>query len=440
MDDLHTLVLIVIALLLVLLNGFFVAAEFAIVKARPTRLDELSTRGSATVKIARQLQQEMDAALSGTQLGITLASLGLGWLGEPAFAHVIEAMLQAGPWSAVVAHTVSITVAFLFITLLHIVFGELAPKSLAIRQSEPTLLWVARPMRWFNRAAYPMIWLLNHAADVALRAVGTKPAGARELAHSEEELRLILAQSGRSGVISPDEQQLVESVFDLADRWARQVMVPRTDIVFLRADRPFQENLRIAQESEHTRYPLCEKDIDHVLGIVNVKDLLFRGEGVDLRALRREILFVPEMKSGRDLLREFQKTHLHMAVVVDEYGSTAGLVTIEDIVEELIGEIQDEFDRELPKFQKLDEKSYRVSGGLRLEELEDKLKLRIEDEESDTVAGHVMARLGRPAKVGDAVWIDSYRLRVTRVQGFRIHELILEQTVPAPAGEELRLP
>ena len=313
------------------------------------------------------------------------------------------------------------------ITLLHIVFGELTPKYLAIQKSERVLLWVARPVRLFYWITYPLISFLRAAAAIALRLVGIKPGSRIELAHSEEELRLILAQSQRSGMISTDEQQLMESVFDFSDRSARQVMVPRSDIVFLLVDKPIEENLSIAEENQHTRYPLCENDIDHVIGMLNVKDLLFHG-GTDLRAAKRDILFVPEMKSVRELLRDFQKTHLHMAIVVDEYGSTAGLVTLEDIVEELIGEIQDEYDLESPKFQKLGEKSYRIAGSLLLEELEDQLDIEIADETNDTIAGYVMTRLGRPAKVGDTVMVDSYRLSVTRTKGFRINELLLEQT------------
>ncbi len=438
MDTLYSLILIAVAILLVFLNGFFVAAEFALVKARPTRLDELVERGFSSARIARKLYEELDGALSASQLGITLASLGLGWLGEPAFAQLIEKMLSSGPWSAVIAHTISVTFAFLLITFLHIIFGEQAPKILAIQNSVRAALWVARPLNWFYRAAYPLIWLINVSSAVTLRLVRIKPASERELAHSEEELRLILAQSQQSGVISSEEQQLMESVFDFADRWARQVMVPRSDIKFLSVDNPFEENVRIARENEHTRYPLCESDIDHVIGMINVKDLLFRGD-VDLRTIRRDILFVPEMKSAKELLHEFQKTHLHMAIVVDEYGSTAGLVTLEDVVEELIGEIQDEYDLESPKFQRLNEKSYRVAGNLLLEELEEKLNIEIEDETNDTIAGYVMTRLGRPAKVGDTITVDFYRLRVTRTQGFRINELVLEQTEPTPEGEGIRV-
>ena len=437
MDDVDTLVLIVVAFLLVLLNGFFVAAEFAIVRTRATRLDELAAQGIAGAETARLLYGELDAVLSGTQLGITLASLGLGWLGEPAFAALIQRALDLGPWSGIVAHSISITAAFLFITLLHIVFGELVPKNLAIRRSEAVLLRVAGPMRWFHRLAYPMILLLNETANLVLRWVGLRTPSEQGLAHSQDELRLLLAQSQRSGLISPEEQQLVESVFDLTDRSARQVMLPRSDIVYLRVDQPLSENLRVTRGSQHTRYPLCEQDIDHVIGIVNVKDLLFRSEGLDLRTVRREILFVPEMKSIRELLREFQRTHVHMAIVVDEYGSTAGLVTLEDIVEEVVGEIQDEFDLEFPKFQKLDDKSYRIAGNLLLEELEDRLHLEIEDEENDTIAGHVMTRLGRPAKPGDTVRIHPYRLRVTRMRGFRILELVIEQVEPASSSETI---
>lgn len=434
MDNFYSLILIAVSLLLVLVNGFFVAAEFAIVRTRATRLEELIAQGHSSARTAQKLHSEMDRALSGTQLGITLASLGLGWLGEPAFAHLIEPLIQIGPWSTIVVHTISATTAFLFITLLHIVFGELVPKTISIRKSERVLLWVASPMRLFCRLAYPLILLLDKAAALILRAIGTAPQSVHSASHSEEELRLILADSRRSGLITHDQQQLVESVFDLADRSARQVMVPRTDIVFLRAGKPYQENLRIARETQHTRYPLCEEDIDHVIGIVNVKDLLFRRDGLDLRTIRREILFVPEMKSVRELLREFQRTHLHMAVVVDEYGSTAGLVSLEDIVEELIGEIQDEFDRESPKFQKIGEETYRVAGNLLLEELEEKLGTEIEDQDNDTVAGHVMALLGRPARTGDTVMIGSHRLTVTRTKRFRITELTMQpvRTEQAP--------
>ncbi|HEV8132166.1 MAG TPA: hemolysin family protein [Acidobacteriota bacterium] len=436
MDSLYSLGLIFIAILLVALNGFFVASEFALVKARPSRLEGLGAKGFPSATVAKKLQSDLDATLSATQLGVTLASLGLGWLGEPAFADLLEKLLYFGPRSRLVAHTISFTIAFLLITVLHVVFGELAPKYLAIQKSERVLLWVAHPMRWFYNLAYPIIWFLRPAAAISLRLVGMKPSSPAELAHSEEELRLILAQSQKSGVISREEQQMMESVFDFADRSARQVMVPRSDIVYLSVNKPLEENLKIARENEHTRYPLCEDDIDHVIGIVNIKDLLFRG-GADLRTIRRDILFAPEMKSVKELLREFQKTHLHMAVVVDEYGSTAGLVTLEDIMEELIGEIQDEFDLESPKFQRLNEKSYRVAGNLLLEDLEDKLNIEIDDDTSDTIAGYVMTRLGRPAKVGDIVTIDSYRVRVTRTQGFRINELILEKTEAAPADKEI---
>lgn len=420
--------MILAALLLVSLNGFFVAAEFALVKVRATRIEELISQGRSSARVARKLHGKLDAALSASQLGITLASLALGWIGEPAFARWIEHLIGLGPWSVALAHTFSITLAFLLITALHIVFGEQAPKTIGIRHAEKTMLWVARPLDWFYRAAYPLIWLLNTASVTTLKMMGISKTGDAERGHSEEELRMILAQSQRSGVITSDEHQLMESIFDFADRTARQVMVPRTDIISLSTEMSYEENVRLAREHEHTRYPLCEKNTDQIIGMVNVKDLLFNADLKDIRSIRRDILFVPEMKSLKDLLREFQKTHLHMAIVVDEYGSTAGLVTLEDILEELIGEIQDEFDLESPKFQRLSDRTFRVAGNLLLEELEDKLKIEIEDEENDTVAGYVMARLGRPAKVGDTVEVDSYILRVTRVQGFRINELVLEKS------------
>ena len=435
-DYMDSIILVFAALLLVFLNGFFVAAEFALVKVRATRIEELISQGRRSGRVAKRLHGKLDAALSASQLGITLASLGLGWIGEPAFAHLIERLIGVGPWSTAIAHTFSITLAFLLITALHIVFGEQAPKTIGIRNAERTLLWVARPLDWFYRAAYPLIWLLNSASVGALKLAGIRSAEESERAHSEEELRMILTQSKQSGVITSDEHQLMESIFDFGDRTARQVMVPRSDIISLTTEKSYEDNVKLAREHEHTRYPLCEKNIDQIIGMVNVKDLLFNADRMDIRSLRRDILFVPEMKSLKDLLREFQKTHLHMAIVVDEYGSTAGLVTLEDILEELIGEIQDEYDIESPKFQRLSDRAFRVAGNLLLDELEDKLKIEIEDEENETVAGHVMARLGRPARVGDTVDLDSYKLRVTRVDGFRINELLLEKS---QTGESVKV-
>jgi CBS domain containing-hemolysin-like protein len=420
---------LIFAIFLVFLNAFFVTAEFAIVKVRATRVQELAQEGARGTAAAQEALRKLDSYLSATQLGITLASLGLGWIGEPAFARVIGPVLGAlGIWSPAIVHSIALTAAFAVITFLHIVLGELAPKTVAIRYPEMVVLTVAPPLRLFHRLFYPVLRLLDASSRTFLRLFGVVPTTQRELGHSEEELRLLLAESHRTGTLSASKRKLLENVFDYTRRSAKHIMVPRAEIVYLSLQHPLAENLDIIRQSQHTRYPLCEADIDHVLGMIHAKDLFRPTEGLreaaDLLRVKREILFVPETRPLELLQRDFQQRRVHMAVVVDEYGGTSGLVTLEDILEEIVGEIQDEFDAEPPKMEATPE-GYVVDGLVLLEDIAERLGVALPHHESNTLGGFVIACLGRIARLGDLVMLDGYDVKVIEMKGRRVSKLLL---------------
>jgi CBS domain containing-hemolysin-like protein len=420
--------MLLLALLLVLLNGFFVATEFAIVKVRATRIRELIQQGNASARVAQELIQRLDAYLSACQLGITLASLGLGWIGEPAFAHLIEPLFGGlGSWAEPIAHAVSLTVAFLIITFLHIVAGEVAPKSIAIRYAEPTALFVARPMRWFYRVFYPAIWLLNAVANGLLRVLGLSAASDAERGHSEEELRLVLAESLGRGPSAERRRALMEQALSFPDRKVREIMVPRADVAYLDLLEPIEKNLETARREGYTRYPVCRDHLDEVVGIVHVRDLFAHPESLtDSSALERlcwKALFIPESATADALLRLFQQARTHMAIVVDEYGGTSGLVTLEDVLEELTGEILDEFDVETPPIEAAPDGTVRVAGHVAAADLARHLGVDLASEDAVTVAGLVLQELGRVARVGDVVRVGGVALTVLETRGRRITRL-----------------
>ncbi len=437
MDLFHQTLLILAGFFLVLLNGFFVASEFAIVKVRPTRIQELKERGTRGASTAAGIVQRMDEYLSATQLGITVASLGLGWIGEPAFANLIQPLFtRFGEMKEVVAHSFAVTIAFLIITFLHIVIGELAPKSVAIQRAESIALWTAAPLVVFYTVSYPFIWALNGAANGFLKLVGFEPVFEGGRAHSPEELRLILTQSQEKGVLDRDERLMLERVFDFGDRTVRQIMVPSTEVVFFDVKKSVEENLETARRHQHTRYPLCDGTLDRVLGIVHVKDLFWKhqefGPSFDFTMMKRPVEFIPDSAPVSSLLAEFRRTRTHLAMVVDEYGSTVGIVTLDNVVSELVGDIRDEFDigpeAAYADIRKLDDKRYLVRGRVLLEELDNELGIAIDDEENDTIGGHVMMLLGRAAVIGDEVRVpNGYRVRVVGMKGLQITDLIIEK-------------
>ncbi len=428
---------ILLALALVAANAFFVATEFAIVRVRVTRIEELVSRGVKRSAATKEVLENLNAYLSACQLGITLTSLGLGWVGEPAFARLFEPLfLSLGAWRWVAAHSAALTLSFALITFLHVVLGEQVPKTLAIDRAEAVALLATWPIRLFHRAFYPVIWVLNGAATLAVRTLGLAPLPEESRAHSEEELRMILGLSHRSGVLSEAHAELIENALDFADRTVRQIMVPRGDIVYLDVNRPYEENLAIARKGGHTRYPLCDGDLDRVVGVLHIKDLFLSPPldpaTMDLRSLAREPLFVPESLEVQRLLSIFQKQRVHLGIVIDEYGGMSGIVTLEDILEELIGEIQDEFDQELPKVRPLEDGRLSVDATLPVDQLEQLGIPEEHHEDVDTLGGLVLARLGRIARVGDVVELGGRKIEVSRVKGRRILRLTVHPSGAKP--------
>ncbi|HEX9671483.1 MAG TPA: hemolysin family protein [Thermoanaerobaculia bacterium] len=428
----------VFAIVLVLLNGFFVAAEFALVKVRATQLDPHVQAGERRGKVARHMVRHLDAYLSATQLGITLASLALGWIGHGAFSWIVEPAVRlfAGDNPALV-DSAALTLSFLAITVLHIVLGELAPKSLAIRKPESTSLNVALPLYVFYKATYPMIWLLNHAANGLLRLVRIQPVSEGELAHDEEELRLLLAGGGGAH-LSDQKRELLDNVFELSHRVARQIMVPRADVVYLSTTHSLEENLRTARETGHTRFPLCEGDLDHTVGVIHIKDI-FRADPLpsDLRQIAREMAFVPDTLRLDRLLKRMRTERFHMAAVMDEYGGVSGIVTLETVIEEIVGQIQDEFDApEKPELVPGEEGVWEVSGGMLVVELEEALGIEFSERDEDTIGGVVLSELGRLPVPGDRVEVGPLEIEVLDVRLNRIVSLRVRVKQPAAVAGE----
>jgi len=425
---------LLLALFFILANGVFVATEFAIVKVRPTQLAELAAAGSGRARMARRITKRLDSYLSATQLGVTLASLALGWVGEPAFAQLIEPHLHwFGVYRFAVAHSIAASFAFLVISSLHIIFGELGPKYIAIDKTLGTALWSAHLLRGFYVLMYPIIWVLNKTAVRVVRLIGINPASGREMAHSQEELRLILASSEKAGVLSEENREIIEGVFQFSKRTARQIMVPRTDVVFLSTKKTIEENLEIIRTTRHTRYPLCEGTLDQTVGLIHVKDLFLaqlRGPGRPLNELKREILFVPENSTVDALLSQFIEVKTHMAVVLDEYGGASGIVSLENITEELFGQIQDEFDRERPEIEPLGNGKYRVRGDYLIEDLADRLKVDVGEPAEETIGGYVAARLGREVVPGDRTQLGDLSISVLDAERFRVRWVMVQTQMP----------
>ena len=429
------------ALFLIVLNGFFVAAEFALVRTRETRIVQLEQEGSVQARVVHSALRDLDTYLSVCQVGITIASLALGWVGEPAMSALISPGLQAlGITSEGIIEITAVILGFVVITYAHLVFGEQAPKYFAIQRAEATAMWLSRPLKLFMFLFRPLVWLVNASTNLILRPWGIR-LGEEMEAHSEEELRIMIDSSTSSGVLDPQEHEYLNNVFDFGDTIAREVMVPRPDIEALPSDAPLEELVDRAAFGRYTRYPVYDDDLDHVLGAVHVKDL-FRaakedGNGFDLSPLIRDCLVVPETKRIEEILREFQKRKLQMAIVIDEWGSVEGLVTIEDIVEELVGEIQDEFDEDEAAIEPLGNGTYAIDGRIPITDVNEYFKLDLPHEDFDTIGGYILGALGRPPEPGDTVEAEGVTLRVKNVDGPRVSTLTLERG-EGFAGEEYR--
>src|SRR6266851_4416865 len=425
---------LILALLFIVANGFFVAAEFAIVKVRPTQLAELVAKGSTRARMSKRLQKRVDSYLSAAQIGVTLASLALGWVGEPAFAAVLIPIFRdLGSFAEPLAHSISATLAFIIISSLHIIFGEQVPKFLAISRPIGTTLWTAHALHAFYVLTFPLIWVLNSLTNAVLSIFRIRPRSESSPVASQDELRLILASSEKAGILSEENREIIEGVFQFSKRTARQIMVPRTDVAVLSTKKSIEENLEIIRSARHTRYPLCEGTLDQTIGLIHVKDLLLaqlRGPGRSLTELKRDILFVPENSNIEALLSQFIEHKTHMAVVLDEYGGASGIVSLENITEELFGQIQDEFDRERPEIEPLGNGRYRVRGDYLIEDLADRLKVDVGEPAEETIGGYVAARLGREVVPGDRTVLGDLSIEVLDAERFRVRWVIVQTEMP----------
>jgi CBS domain containing-hemolysin-like protein len=418
-----------VALLLVAANAFFVATEFALVGARRTRIEALAHAGNRRARIANRVLQRLDHYISSTQLGITVASLGLGWVGESTIAAILIAALEPFHLTLdpVLLHTIAGSIAFAFITFMHIVLGELAPKSLALLFPETTTLWTAGPLLVFSKIFAPFIRALNGTANLLLRWVGLSAPTEKERVHRPEEIEMLLTQTLQHGLLGEEPVEMIRGVFHLSETTAAEVMTPRTEIVGIAVDTPLEEAAEFILEEGHSRYPVFEETLDRIVGVILARDV-WRAQRQGLGSLAeivREVPFVPDTISVEQLLRDMQAAQTHMAVVIDEFGGTAGIVTIEDLVEEIVGEIEDELDVAVPEFIEREGGAIELHGRTPIAELNDRYGLGLPDEDYTTVGGFVLGRLGRVARQGDEVTTPEGTLRVLGMKGRRVDRLAL---------------
>lgn len=416
---------LILVLVLVFCNAFFVVSEFAIVKIRRTRLEELAHTGSKRAKVALKISEHLNTYLSATQLGITLASLGLGWLGEPAVSRLLEnAFANYFADNPVLLHSLSFGIAFTFITLLHVVLGELVPKSMAIQDTERYTLIIAVPLYTFNKICTPVIWCFDHVSLWILKLMGFQAADENDEAHSEEEIKLIIDASQKGGVIDDTESEIIQNAISFSEIFAHEIMIPRQEMKCIYQNSSFNEVMEFVKQNKHTRFPLCAGDKDQILGMIHIRDLLEckNTQHKDiLSKIVRKILFVPENKSISEILHEMMKKRIHLAIVVDEYGGTAGLLSMEDILEELVGEIRDEHDEVTEEPVKVINECVCEFDGLYLvEDAYDCLDLPYCEHEESTMGGYVFNLLGREPQVGDKAEDDYCVYEVMTVDAMRI--------------------
>jgi CBS domain containing-hemolysin-like protein len=430
--------------LLVAANGFFVAAEFALVSADETKLAAREERGDRLSRTVRAAQADLNLYLSSCQIGITLASLGLGWIGEPAIAETLVFLFSGlpSPLDWIARHAVAIVIAFTTITYLHVVFGEVAPKALAIFQPERVARWIIRPLIVFTRAGMPLIWSMNETATALLRLFGVRPPTEAERVHTPQEIMLLVRRSGEMGQVDRDEQEMITGVFELTHTVAREVMTPRPDIVAVPVDVTFEELVETVKRSGYSRLPVYRDNLDNIVGIVLAKDLLpLAASGgtadFDVSRLMREPYFVPDTKSVDDLLAEFRRMKIHMAIVVDEFGGTDGLVTLEDLIEEIVGEIYDEHDVARPMFTRSARGEPLIDGGAPIDEVNERFGLALPHEDYDTIGGFILGKLGKVPARGDTVQVPGADLIVERVVDRRVRLVrLVKRGAEAGAAEE----
>ncbi|HUV14298.1 MAG TPA: hemolysin family protein [Acidobacteriota bacterium] len=416
---------------LVAANGFFVAAEFALVKLRLQEIKLLARKGSKAAQVLESIMVHLDAYLSACQLGITLASLGLGWLGEPLVATMIEPIFRSMEVPTDQVHFVAFPIAFLIITTLHITAGEQVPKILAIQRYKSTALTVAIPLALFYRIFQPLIWVVNTISNLILRTLGIEVVSDHSAVHTEEEVRAILLESAAGGYLTRRERLIIENVLDLENKIARRYMLPRNEIVYLNKNDSMEEKLRKASESDHTRLPLCDGDLDHVIGIVHVKDV-FRSLAkkerlVTLIDLARKPTFRPETVALDILLKDFQKNHTILTFLVDEYGVVSGMITLENVIEQLVGPIQDEFDQEKPSIEEKGQNRFQIDAACLVDDVIDQLKIELPETDANTIGGMVVEQIGRIPAKEEKVMLGDHEVTVLEAEPTRIRMVLLKR-------------
>lgn len=427
-----------LVVVLIAATAVFVATEFAIVKIRPSQVDQMVLNGRRNALAVRKVTSNLDGYLSACQLGITITALGLGWLGEPAIANLFEPLFEQLGVPGEAQHVLAFIIAFSLVTFLHVVIGELAPKTLAIQKAEAVSIALSPIIIFFYKVMYPAIWLLNGSANRLIRLFGLKPAKEHEEAHSEDELRLILADSFHSGKINKTEFGYVNRIFDFDELLAREIMVPRTDMVCLRMDDTLEDNLRVIKEEQYTRFPVIGDSKDHIVGMMNTKEFFLHKDepGFSFNKLVHPVMIVPEATPVNNVLKHMQQKGAHLAVLVDEYGGTSGMITIEDILEEIVGEIRDEFDSEERKeIEYLSEDCVVVDGKAPLHRINEALAVELEDEDHDTIGGwlyghHSELRKGSEWQYGNLLFkvLEKDKHRIRKIEIVRLRDEHIEET------------
>ncbi|MBE6033825.1 MAG: HlyC/CorC family transporter [Clostridiales bacterium] len=421
---------IIMVIALVYFNAFFVATEFAMVKVRKSRIETLVNDGNNRAKHALLVIRNLNAYLSACQLGITLASLGLGWVGEPAVAHMMEPLFKLLNIPANMIHSISFVIGFSIITAFHIVLGELVPKSLAIISAEKIALYTALPLILFYKATYPIMWAFNHTTNLILKLFGLSQVDEHEAAHTDEEIKLLVEESYKQGLVDNTELALIDNIFDFSEKTVYEVMIPRTDMDCLFIEASFEQILAYALERQLTRYPICKKDKDHVIGFIHIKDLYkqkIMGSSQNIEEIIRDINFVPESMSISELLMIFKKEKAQIAVIIDEYGGTSGLVTIEDILEEIVGDIQDEFNAENAEIIKNEDESYTILGKVHLEEICELLDISFEEENIDTIGGWLYSQLDSNPAIDDKILYQEHEFVILNCDQRRILQVKIKK-------------
>lgn len=421
---------IIIVFLLVFMNGFFVATEFSMVKVRKSRIEMLVLEGDGRARNTLKVVKDLNSYLSACQLGITLASLGLGWVGEPAVADMLAPLFKMIHLSENAVHSISFIIGFAVITGFHIVLGELAPKSLAIISAEKIALYTAMPLIIFYKVTFPVMWAFNHSTNLVLKIFGISQFDEHEAAHTDEEIKILVEESYKHGLIDKTELTFVDNIFNFSEKTVKEVMIHRTDIICIYIEDSFEEILKVALSEQLTRYPVCRESKDNIIGFIHIKDLYkqkIEGKTDNIESIIREIKFVPQSLSISEMLKVFKKEKAQMAIIIDEYGGTSGLVTIEDILEEIVGEIKDEFDEEGDEITQVDDSSYIVDGKVHIEDIVELLSADIIAENIDTLGGFIFSQLKSYPKINDKITYKNYEFTILKCDRKRVNKVLIKR-------------